>query len=51
MLVVTAGSGHLATEDGSSLLIRRGSTVVIPYSAGSAVLSGDVEGVRCLPSA
>ena len=51
VLVVTAGRGHLATEDGSSLLIRRGSTVVIPYSAGSAVLSGDVEGVRCLPSA
>jgi mannose-6-phosphate isomerase len=51
VLVVTAGSGHLATEDGSSLPIRRGSTVVIPYSAGSAVLSGDIEGVRCLPAA
>ena len=50
VLVVTAGGGHLATEDGSSLLIGRGSTVVIPHSAGPAVLSGDIEGVRCLPA-
>ena len=48
MLVVTAGGGHLATEDGSSLMIGRGSTVVIPHSAGPAVLSGSIEGVRCL---
>ena len=46
VLVVTVGGGHLATEDGSSLLIARGSTVVIPHSAGPAVLSGDLEGVR-----
>ena len=51
VLVVTAGGGHLATEDGSSLLIGRGSTVAIPHSAGPAVLSGDLEGVRCLPAA
>jgi mannose-6-phosphate isomerase len=51
VLVVTAGGGHLATEDGSSLMIGRGSTVVIPHSAGPAVLSGSIEGVRCLPAA
>jgi mannose-6-phosphate isomerase len=50
VLVVTAGGGHLATEDGSSLVIGRGSTVVIPYAAGPAVLSGAIEGVRCLPA-
>jgi hypothetical protein len=44
--VVTAGGGHLTTADGSSLLIGRGSTVVIPHSAGPAVLSGAIEGVR-----
>jgi mannose-6-phosphate isomerase len=49
VLVVTGGEGHLATEDGSSVPVRRGSTVVIPHSAGAAVLTGDVEGVRCLP--
>ena len=51
MLVVTSGGGRLATEDGSSLMIGRGSTVVIPHSAGRAVLSGSIEGVRCLPAA
>ena len=50
VLVVTAGGGRLATEDGSSLMIGRGSTVVIPHSAGPAVLSGSIEGVRCMPA-
>ena len=50
VLVVTGGSGHLATEDGFSAPVGRGSTVAIPYSAGPAVLSGDLEGVRCLPA-
>jgi mannose-6-phosphate isomerase len=50
VLVVTGGSGHLATEDGSSVPVGKGSTVAIPYSAGPAVLSGDLEGVRCLPA-
>jgi hypothetical protein len=31
--------------------VRRGSTVLIPHAAGPAVLSGIVEGVRCLPAA
>jgi mannose-6-phosphate isomerase len=50
VLVVTGGSGHLGTENGSSVPIGRGSTVAIPHSAGAGVLSGDLEGVRCLPS-
>ena len=50
MLVFTGGHGHLATEDGSSLPVGRGSVVAVPYAAGPAVLSGDLEGVRCLPA-
>jgi mannose-6-phosphate isomerase len=50
VLVVTGGSGHLDTEDGSAVPVGRGSTVAIPYSAGAAVLSGEIEGVRCLPA-
>jgi mannose-6-phosphate isomerase len=50
VLVVTGGSGHLDTEDGSAVPIGRGSTVAIPHSAGAAMLSGDLEGVRCLPA-
>jgi mannose-6-phosphate isomerase len=51
VLVVTAGDGHLSTENGASLPVRRGSTVLIPHAAGAAVLTGDLEGVRCLPAA
>jgi mannose-6-phosphate isomerase len=51
VLVVTAGQGHLAAESGAPVLVGRGSTVLIPYAAGPAVLSGTVEGVRCLRAA
>ncbi len=50
VLVVTAGDGHLGTENGASVPVSRGSTVLIPHAAGAAVLSGDIEGVRCLPA-
>lgn len=50
VLVVTAGDGHLATENGASVPVRRGSTVVIPYAAGAAVLTGSIEAIRCLPA-
>jgi mannose-6-phosphate isomerase len=51
VLVVTAGEGHLATDNRAPVPVSRGSTVLIPYAAGSAVLTGTVEGVRCLPAA
>jgi mannose-6-phosphate isomerase len=51
VLVVTAGEGQLVTEDGGTVPVGRGSTVLIPYAAGPAVLTGTVEGVRCLPAA
>ena len=51
VLVVTAGDGHLGTENGASVPVSRGSTVAIPHAAGAAVLSGAIEGVRCLPAA
>ena len=50
-LVVTAGRGELGTEVGGSVPVGRGSTVLIPHVAGGSVLTGDVEGVRCLPAA
>jgi mannose-6-phosphate isomerase len=50
VLVVTAGEGRLATENGASVRLARGSTVLIPHAAGPAVLTGTVEGVRCLPA-
>jgi mannose-6-phosphate isomerase len=50
VLVVTAGEGHLATKNGTLVRVGRGSTVLIPHAAGPAVLTGTVEGVRCLPA-
>jgi len=49
VLVTTGGSGRLSTETGSSILIERGSTVLIPHAAGACTLAGDVQAVRCLP--
>ncbi len=49
VLVVTAGEGYLATGNGASVPVRRGSTVLIPHAAGPGVLTGAVQGVRCLP--
>jgi mannose-6-phosphate isomerase len=51
VLVVSAGQGALVLEDGGPVPVGRGSTVLIPHAAGPAVLSGTVEGVRCLPAA
>jgi mannose-6-phosphate isomerase len=50
VLVVTAGEGHLATDNGASVPVSRGSTVLIPHGAGPTMLTGTVEGVRCLPA-
>jgi mannose-6-phosphate isomerase len=51
VLVVTAGAGQLAPENSAPVPVGRGSTVLIPHAAGPAVLTGTVEGVRCLPAA
>jgi mannose-6-phosphate isomerase len=50
VLVVTAGQGSLSFEDGGPVAVRRGSTVLIPFAAGPAVVTGSVAGVRCLPA-
>jgi len=44
VLLVTEGEGAL-----DDLPLRRGTTVLIPYAAGTTTLSGDVEALRCLP--
>jgi mannose-6-phosphate isomerase len=50
VLVVTAGSGMLTDEGGISVPVSRGSTVLIPHSAGACTLTGDIRAVRCLPA-
>jgi mannose-6-phosphate isomerase len=50
VLIVTGGTGQLATENGSPVPVGRGSTVLVPHVGGAAVLTGTVECVRCLPA-
>jgi mannose-6-phosphate isomerase len=49
VLVVTAGSGALSGEWGT-LPVSRGSTVVVPFDAGSCGLSRDVSAICCRPA-
>jgi mannose-6-phosphate isomerase len=44
ILLVTEGEGAL-----NDLPLRRGTTVLIPYAAGTTTLTGDVEALHCLP--
>jgi hypothetical protein len=48
--VVTVGKGRLATGNGAPVPVGRGGTVLSPHAAHPAVLTGAVEGVRCLPA-
>jgi mannose-6-phosphate isomerase len=48
VLIVLGGTGTLSTAT-SELELRRGSTVLIPYSAGPATLRGTLHAIRCLP--
>jgi mannose-6-phosphate isomerase len=49
ILVVTAGAGALLSESGAPLPVRRGDTVLVPWSAGQCHLEGDVEAIACRP--
>ena len=46
VLIVADGEGSL-----DELRVRRGSTVLIPYSAGACTLTGEVQAIRCRPPA
>jgi mannose-6-phosphate isomerase len=51
VVVVTSGSGLLEAEHDEPLPVRAGDTAVLPYAAGSCVLRGAVEAIRCKPAA
>jgi mannose-6-phosphate isomerase len=48
VLIVLGGEGSLTTPT-SELELRRGSTVLIPYSAGPTTLRGGLHAIQCLP--
>ncbi len=49
ILVVLSGAGTLETERDGGLELHRGHTILLPYAAGEARLSGELTAVRCLP--
>lgn len=51
VLVVLEGDGALEAEDGGSLELRRGQTVLVPHAAGACRASGDVVLIACRPPA
>jgi len=48
VLIVIGGTGTLTTPT-SELELTRGSTVLIPYSAGPTTLRGTLHAIQCLP--
>ena len=48
VLIVVEGAGSVVTAK-SELPVERGSTVLIPYSAGPVELRGAMRAIRCLP--
>jgi mannose-6-phosphate isomerase len=49
VLVCYAGEGVLASESCDPIVVRRGSTVLVPFAAGVTHLTGSCEAIRCLP--
>ncbi len=52
VVVVVAGDGALVTEGGGSTVLRRGRTVLVPWSAGTLRLQAGagLEVLRCRPA-
>ena len=49
VLVALSGTGVLHTENAGDVPVARGDTFAVPFAAGEATVSGDLEAVRCLP--
>jgi len=49
VLVGLEGEGALRTEHGDELALHAGMTLLVPFAAGTTVLAGELEAIRCLP--
>jgi mannose-6-phosphate isomerase len=50
ILVILSGSGTVR-GDSSTLAVRQGATVLVPYANGPVTLDGDVSAIFCAPPA
>jgi mannose-6-phosphate isomerase len=48
VIVVLDGDGTLVTP-GSTVPLRRGTTLLLPYGAGPAVIEGNLRAITCRP--
>ncbi len=51
VLVGVDGSGELESEDGTTIPVRRGTTLLVPHAVGATTLRGHVHALRCRPPA
>ena len=49
VLIGYGGAGTLGSDSAGTVTARRGSTVLVPFSAGVTEVSGDWQGIRCRP--
>lgn len=49
VLIGYGGAGTLDSESAGTVTVRRGSTVLVPFSAGTTEVSGSWQGIRCRP--
>ncbi len=49
IVIVLTGAGRLEVENGDSLDVHAGETLLIPYAAGHCALRGDLTALRCRP--
>jgi mannose-6-phosphate isomerase len=49
VLVALAGAAPHHTQRGGKLALIAGTTALVPYAAGTTILTGDLEAIRCLP--
>jgi mannose-6-phosphate isomerase len=49
VLIVTGGQGELRTAQGEPLVLRSGSTVLVPFASGVGEVTGSVQAIRCRP--
>ena len=49
VLIGYGGAGTLDSESAGTVTVRRGSAVLVPFSAGATEVSGSWQGIRCRP--